>query len=141
MDGMIDWVSPDYYPSVGVFKQFPYSIIEDDMIIATRNLVLKNSGADSEIQIRIMNPEFNQDQWICRYEIQWPNAQRSSFAAGVDSVQALHLALQKIGLDLYMSDGHASGNLVWMEAGKGYGFPVPKNGRDFLIGFDKEFEG
>ena len=56
-------------------------------------------------------------------------------------MQALNLTLQKIGTELYMNPYHAAGELVWKGPGEGYGFPVPKNGRDFLIGFDKEFDG
>ena len=78
---------------------------------------------------------------MCRYEIDWPEVTRKSFAAGLDSVQALHLALQKIGIDIYMSKHHESGALIWINPDDGYGFPVPKNGRDFLIGSDKTFEG
>jgi hypothetical protein len=60
-------------------------------------------------------------------------------AGGVDDVQAIAIALQMIGAFLYASDHHASGKLVWLEAGKGYGFPVPNNLRDMLIGDDKKF--
>ena len=58
---------------------------------------------------------------------------------GVDSVQALDLALRAVGAQLYASDHHASGNLVWEEPGKGYGFPVTNNIRDLLVGDDKRF--
>lgn len=30
---------------------------------------------------------------------------------------------------------------MWEKPGDGYGFPIPKNGRDLLIGADKIFEG
>lgn len=79
--------------------------------------------------------------WICRYSIGWPDSARDSFGAGVDSIQALHLALQKIGIELYASAYHKAGVLMFDRPGNGYGFPIPKNGRDLLIGDDKIFEG
>ena len=78
---------------------------------------------------------------MCRYEIGWPGQTRVSFAAGVDPVQAIYLMLQKIGMELYGSPYHASGDLKREKAGDGYGFPVPGNGRDLLIGSDKTFDG
>jgi hypothetical protein len=48
--------------------------------------------------------------WICRYEIDWPSEKRSYFAGGVDSSQALILALQMIGAELYASAHHKAGS-------------------------------
>jgi hypothetical protein len=31
--------------------------------------------------------------------------------------------------------------LRWGEPNQGYGFPVTKNARDLLVGYDKEFDG
>jgi len=59
-------------------------------------------------------------------------------AGGIDSVQALELALRMIGAIIYASDHHASGNLMWEAPGQGYGFPVPNNIRDLLVGEDKK---
>jgi hypothetical protein len=53
-------------------------------------------------------------------------------------VQALELALRTIGAQIYASDHHASGKLMWLEPGKGYGFPVTSNLRDLLVGDDKD---
>jgi hypothetical protein len=49
------------------------------------------------------------------------------------------LALKTIGAQIYASDHHASGKLMWLEPGKGYGFPVTNNLRDLLVGDDKKF--
>ena len=38
---------------------------------------------------------------------------------GVDSVQAMELALKMIGAFIYGSDHHASGNLMWEAPGQG----------------------
>lgn len=109
------------------------------MLIATRILKLRDATTDIEIPIRIFAPEEDQGDWKCRYEIEWPEGTRASAAWGFDAVQALYLALQKIGTDLYVSGYHKSGNLMWDKPGNGYGFPVPHNARDWLEGDDAVF--
>jgi hypothetical protein len=74
--------------------------------------------------------------WTCRYEIDWPGHTRSHFAGGADSFQALILALQMIGAEIYASAYHEAGSLKWFERWRGYGFPVGYNLRDLLIGDD-----
>ena len=111
------------------------------MIIAARNLMSRSSLDERQIDVSIYAPELVDGTWICRYKIDWPTQKRESFAAGVDSVQALCLALQKIGMELYVIPYHLSGDLRWEKFGDGYGFPVPKNGRDMLVGADKAFDG
>ena len=73
--------------------------------------------------------------------IGFPNGVKESAAHGIDAVQALVLAINDIGNDLYFSDYHKMGRLKWGEPDKGYGFPVTKNVRDLLIGDDKRFDG
>lgn len=58
---------------------------------------------------------------------------------GFDSAQALLLALQMIGTDLYTSTYHKAGLIFFQEPGKGYGFPVPATIRDLYVGEDKTF--
>ena len=58
---------------------------------------------------------------------------------GVDSAQALVLALQMIGAEIYSSDYHKSGNLFWERHGDGYGFPVVPTLRDLLRGSDLNY--
>lgn len=109
------------------------------MIIATRLLVLRDKGRTIDIPVRIQAPEKAKVDWICRFEIGWPEGQVERWGTGVDAVQALLFALQMIGAELYASSEHTSGHLEWLEPGRGYGFPVPENIRDLLIGDDKRF--
>ncbi|WP_336486451.1 DUF6968 family protein [Methylobacterium nigriterrae] len=111
------------------------------MIIAERIIYFLESNAKKAISIKISIPESDGSSWVCHYEIDWPDHPRKSFAAGIDSVQALHLALQKIGIDIYMSKYHQTGNLYWESPNNGYGFPIPKDGCDLLVGTDNVFEG
>ncbi|MDB5588091.1 hypothetical protein ABIB57_000868 [Devosia sp. UYZn731] len=57
-------------------------------------------------------------------------------AHGQDGVQALLIAMQKIGIELYSSSYHRAGNLMLDRPGSGYGFPVPPIMRDLLVGND-----
>jgi len=110
------------------------------VIVATRTLTLRGADTNSEIAIRIFVPEEQEPGvWSCRYEIDWPEGTRKFAAHGIDSVQAIELALKMIGSEIYTSEYHKSGNLMWDEQGKGYGFPVARNIRDLLIGHDAEY--
>jgi hypothetical protein len=115
-------------------------IIEETMIAATRMLRLKSEGRDREIPIRIFVPELADDKtWWCHYEIGWPEGIWKSRAGGVDSAQALFLAMQMIGSDIYTSNYHQSGELFLDRPGEGYGFPVPSSLRGLLMGDDKRY--
>lgn len=109
------------------------------MIIATRTLVLSNTKGDTEIPVRLFAPEIAKIDWICRFEIDWPQGKAERWGAGSDAVQALLIALQMIGAEIYASDYHESGRLRWLVPGRGYGFPVTNNIRDLLVGDDKTF--
>ena len=111
------------------------------MLIATRVITLIQNLDKIPVEVRLFAPTKEEADWICRYEIDWPYAQRASFAAGLDSMQAVYLAQQKIGIDIYMSHYHAEGSIYWQTPKSGYGFPVPRNGRVFLVGEDKMFDG
>jgi hypothetical protein len=106
------------------------------MLMATRHLAVSDESGVKEVVVRIFMPERNDESWICRYEIDWPHQTSSRYAAGFDSVQAVVLALQMIGSEIYTSNYHRSGSLRWTEEGRGYGFPVPYSLRDVLVGDD-----
>ena len=106
------------------------------MQIAYRRLTTSSASGDIEVPIRLFEPEEKGRAWICRYEIEWPDQKHSGFAAGIDSIQALLLALQRIGVEMYTSAYHEAGSLKWPKSAKGYGFPIARNLRDLLIGDD-----
>ena len=97
------------------------------MVVAERRLIVTSPSGDTEVPVRLFQPENDEGMWICRYEIEWPGQKRSHFAGGVDSFQALILALQMIGAELYASAHHKAGSLKWFERYRGYGFPVGCN--------------
>lgn len=109
------------------------------MIIAMRSLVLRKDGHNVEIPIRIHAPEKADVDWICRFEIEWPEGPVARWGAGIDAVQSLWIALQMIGAEIYTSHHHETGRLAWLAPDRGYGFPVSSNIRDLLVGDDKRF--
>ena len=107
--------------------------------IATRVLVLREAGTETEIPITLHAPEQEGGAWICRFEIGWPEGSLGQWAGGIDAVQALHGALQMIGVLLYTSDHHKAGRLRWYEEGSGYGFPLVKSLPDLFVGDDAKY--
>jgi hypothetical protein len=88
------------------------------------------------MEVRLFKPTNEDGMWVCNYEIDWPGVTKRSFAAGAVAIQAILLALKKIGIQLYTSDYHRSGALYWNGSGGGYGFPITSNLRDLLTGDD-----
>src|SRR5215475_9240339 len=88
------------------------------MLIATRVFKLCRTAGDIDIPVRIFALEQEGASWSCKFEVDWPDGTMSIAAGGVDSVQALHPALELIGAQLYASDHHSSGMLMWLEPGK-----------------------
>jgi hypothetical protein len=110
------------------------------MMIATRTLKLRDAGREFDVPVRIFAPEHQRDGcWLCRYEIDWPDGRKSVASGGVDSFQALVLALQMIGSELYATNYHDQGKLSLDGVVGGYGFPVAASLRDMLIGDDKRY--
>ncbi len=109
------------------------------MIIATRRLVSRDGGKHVEIPIHIHAPERFSSEWRCSFEIEWPDGHVKRWGAGSDAVQALIIALQMIGSEIYTSRLHESGRLIWLAPNDGYGFPVANIVRDLLVGDDKKF--
>jgi Domain of unknown function (DUF6968) len=108
------------------------------MIIATRILTLDQKG-DQKVAIRLHAPEPAKIDWICRFEIEWPEGKGERWGTGIDAMQALLAAMQMIGSELYASEQNKSGKLSWLAPGRGFGFPVPNIIRDLLVGDDKKF--
>jgi uncharacterized protein DUF6968 len=91
-----------------------------------------------DVPVSIYLPVEMNDHWQNDYEIGWPAAVRTHAARGVDSVQALLLAMQMIGAEIYASDAHRAGKVRLDRPGGGYGFPLPKRTRAISEGDDRE---
>jgi hypothetical protein len=108
-------------------------------MIARRVLKLRQQGSELEVPVSLFAPEKSGTDWQCRFEIGWPEGVYQDWAAGLDAMQAIVLALQKIGATLYASEYHKAGLLMWDRPGNGYGFPLPQNARDLLEGDDARY--
>jgi hypothetical protein len=111
------------------------------MVIGTRLFHVVTNGARIPVEVRLFQPQTDGRGWHCRYEIDWPDVPRASEAWGADALQAIELTLQKIGIEFYTSPWHEAGQIEWTGQGGGYGFPLPRNARDLLIGNDKTVYG
>lgn len=89
-------------------------------IVATRTLTLAGDP-DREIVVTVFQPQRDRDDYRCEFEID----DKRGYAMGVDEVQALLLALQTIGTNLYTSEHFKAGKLRWLGM-RNLGFPVPK---------------
>ncbi len=107
------------------------------MKIAQRQLHYSDNGRPIEIPIVINAPIQADGAWSCEWSIGWPHGVRAARGYGADSIQAVRLTLEMIGAEIYSSPYHASGQLYFESPGNGYGFPVPSNLRDLLIGEDR----
>lgn len=100
--------------------------------LATRSLTL----GDKEVTVTIFTPSSSEKyggDCVCYYKIVGiAGMEESKRAIGIDGMQALFLALQRIGTDLYTSAEWRSGLLLW-EGGRvigDLGFPVPDSIKD-----------
>ncbi len=106
------------------------------MNILSHKLFLKTDGREVVIAIEVHKPVPGNRCWTCLYEINWPEGRAARNAFGLDALQALVLALQMIGAEIYASAYHQEGRLRAYEKEQGYGFPVASSLRDLLVGAD-----
>lgn len=91
------------------------------------------------IPARVFTPVQEDTDWSCAFSIGWPDRTLERKIFGIDAIQSLDLALRMIGTELYASEYHKAGRLMWLKPGAGYGFPVPNIIRDTLVGEDRDF--
>lgn len=93
-----------------------------DDFIAMRRLELEGENA-GEVTVGIKRPVRDDGFYKCEYQIVGVGSGKVRYAAGEDSMQALVLALQMIGADLYTSEAAKKGSLTWFGS-PNVGFPV-----------------
>lgn len=100
-------------------------------VIASRTLRLGTQVDGVTVSIGAPKPYADGKDFYCPFRIEGLGDDRVKYAGGVDAVQALQLAMQRIGIELYASP-HASA-LRWIDPdGPDLGFPVPENLRDMI---------
>jgi len=96
-------------------------------VIATRTLQLvENKKGGITVQIGKPKQFPNKSDYYCPYRIIGIGDEKIRYAAGIDAVQAIQLAMVKIGAEIYTSTEAKSGRLRWDGDEKGdLGFPAP----------------
>src|SRR3569623_258264 len=107
------------------------------MIIETRILRLVGEDGKVEVKVSLHAPVEDDRCWRCDYEIGWPRSTRRFHAYGDDATQALILGLQMVAIDLYTTEYHRAGLLIWHEEEAGYGYSLFALIRDMEIKMDK----
>jgi|ERR1700677_286013 len=83
-------------------------------------------GEAAEVIARFGRPVPEGEDYRCEYTIAWPSRTLTSFALGVDGVQALILSMQQAHLELLVSDEARSSQLRWLESEE-LGLPLPRS--------------
>ena len=84
-------------------------------LIAERQLEGRENGKECSVIVKIGKPfqdEDNQSSWYCAYSIEVNSTQRLFYAAGVDSLQALRIAISMVETELTTTFRHL--DLRWM---------------------------
>ncbi len=110
---------------------------ESTVIVASRTLTMLVDGSEVEVPVTIYAPTDKMDHWRCEFEIGWPDKTKVGRGYGLDAVQALLIALQTIGIQLYTSAAHKQGKLKLDEPHGGYGFPPNAAMRELYEGLDR----
>lgn len=97
-------------------------------VIAERTLEAGKPGTDGakEIRVRLGRPFSDPDpegDWICPVQILGLGDEEIANVYGIDAIQALTLALQKVGIDLAAAT-RSGLELRWLE-GSDLGFSLP----------------
>ena len=104
-------------------------------IIATRELDIADSGAKVTVGIGTPKNFPDSSDYYCPYEIRGLGNDKVRYAGGIDAIQALLLALQRVGAELYTSEECKAGMLIWAGGQEGnLGFPVPDSISDMIPG-------
>src|SRR3954468_12682017 len=76
----------------------------------------------SELLCRFFRPVSDGQDFRCRYEITWPDGTKSREIWGVDSVQAVVLAMRSAGGDLMRRRDQDGVDVRWLD-GPNFGLP------------------
>lgn len=104
-----------------------------------RGLKLSDRGSVLNVTVDIVWPEQRGSSWFADWCVTWPDRRSRGSTGGIDGIQALLGALMAVGVNLNCSAEHDAKRLSWIDDWLGYGFPVPGNLRDALIGDDARY--
>jgi hypothetical protein len=96
-------------------------------VIAVRRLFLVDEPG-REIWVRMGKPQKTpgEPDFYCPYQITGLGDEKPAASVGIDSFQAMQLALRSIGGKLMLLNRNSDGRLRWeCDEQGGFGFPVP----------------
>jgi hypothetical protein len=94
-------------------------------VITTRQLCLVDDPS-REILVKIGKPQLSEHKdYLCPIQVTGIGEESVSGIYGVDSVQALELAMRSLGAELQRLNTQHQGRIRWGDAPKGwFGFPI-----------------
>ena len=98
---------------------------KDDAMIASRTLQTRLGP----LRVELDAPQGPSTEMYCHYRILGPRTRKQGKVSGVDGIQVLQLAMERIGIDLRMSPEFEAGPLMWFDMADP-GFPMPANVAD-----------
>ena len=99
--------------------------------IAERLLTFEDAaGNRKEITVRLGRPRPAGEDWACAYQIAGFEVPCGLDVYGVDSMQALLLAMKGLSVELHVAAERSGGRLSWLDSSSG--FPVSR-GREGTV--------
>jgi hypothetical protein len=95
-------------------------------LVATRTFTFhREDGTASEVNVLLGKPRQLPDHvdYFCPYQIKGAGDEKVRYSCGVDSFQALHLALSTLGVELGVLNKQFGERLRWECDDSGLGFP------------------
>ena len=84
---------------------------QNDLAVPLVAVHMEVDGRDVAVPVTLYAPVDKTDHWCCEFEIAWPDKPKLGKGNGLDAVQALLIALEMVGINLYSSDAHKQGKL------------------------------
>ena len=110
------------YVGVANVKEFAMP----NLPIAKRTFMIDKDG-NHQLEVAIYAPVVDRDDFRCEYEItDQGKIVKGGYALGVDTLQAMILALQKVGADIVYSDYGRERKLYWNDQNDDLGLLLPR---------------
>lgn len=86
--------------------------------------------AGKPVVCRFLRPVLDEGDYRCDIELDWPQSGIARHAYGVDEVQALLLAMQRVHLDLLTARENSGTDVAWL-GGRSLCLPIPAAAREW----------
>jgi hypothetical protein len=99
--------------------------MQPGLVIARRTFHLRGADGEREVEVRLHAPvELDDgDNYFCRLSFVGLTGELPDGAYGIDSMQALRLALRALGRALYEHPDFQAGRLRWLDDADDLGLP------------------